>query len=114
MLKLFFISLTFSVIIISAALLTFAKALKTFDFQKDRYPLYTVYTVRNIEDKIEYTLRRIASKMCSGKNRITELIIIDLDSDDNTPDILKKISTEYPFMHFLSITDIKLHKNLFK
>lgn len=67
-----------------------------------KYPIYCILPVKNQEENIEGIIRHFARKTLADKNQFTELIIINLDSTDETLSILHVLSKEYPFVHILS------------
>ncbi len=72
-------------------------------------PIHSVLTVRNMEESIEGIVRSFAWKIQSYKEKDSlypqELIILDLDSTDNTFLILDSLAKEYPFIHPMSKTN---------
>jgi len=69
-------------------------------------PSCLVFCTKNRENSIEYYVRLMAWQM---KNALSssavwpkELVVIDLDSDDKTFLILKKLAEKYPFVHPMS------------
>ncbi len=77
--------------------------------QKDYIPVYTILPVRNSEETIENTIRSIAYRMLSAPSSQSfppiDLIVLDLDSSDNTFVIAQKLATEYPFIHPMHRTE---------
>lgn len=66
---------------------------------------YAVLSIKNHEDCIESVIRSIAWHMTAQAGcaqYITELIVIDLGSSDQTPDILNLLSHEYDFIHVMN------------
>ena len=59
-----------------------------------------VVTVRNQEDRIEGIIRSIVWQNLHGKNPclMPKILVVDLDSTDNTMEILKKLSNDYAFI----------------
>ena len=58
--------------------------------------LYVIIAVKNQEDKIEYFLRSSIFKIFYGKeDYIKDIIVADLNSTDNTKEIVKKMSNDY-------------------
>ena len=67
--------------------------------------IYLVVAAKNQEENIEAFLRSLIFKILYGKeNQIKEIIAVDLDSEDDTPKILKKIAKDYDF---IKVTDVK-------
>ncbi len=71
-------------------------------------PPYAVISVKNGEDCIEGVIRSMAwqlqTQAADFKNCINELIVVDLGSTDETSYIVKKLSQEYPFVHYMNKT----------
>ena len=71
-------------------------------------PPYAVISVKNGEDCIEGVIRsmvwQLQSQAADLKNCINELIVVDLGSTDETSYIAKKLSQEYPFVHYMNKT----------
>lgn len=58
--------------------------------------IYVIVAVKNQENKIEGFLRNFLFRIIYGKEEnINDIIIADLDSTDETVQILKRLSTEY-------------------
>lgn len=58
--------------------------------------IYLILAVKNQENKIEGLIRTILFRILYGKEEnIKDIIIADLDSSDNTMDILEKLQKEY-------------------
>ena len=58
--------------------------------------IYVIIAVKNQEKKIEGFLRSILFRIIYGKEEsIKDLIVVDLDSTDETPQILEKMSSDY-------------------
>jgi len=62
-----------------------------------------IMTVRNVEDGIENYIREISF----GRNFFNNLVIIDMDSKDETMDILRELEKENINMKILDIKDGK-------
>ena len=58
---------------------------------------HIVLRVKNQQDTIEGVIRAITWEPGAG-----EIIVIDMDSDDDTPVILKRLEDEFPFLHCMS------------
>ncbi len=66
---------------------------------------YAVLNIKNQEDCVESIVRSVAWQMTAQEgcaHYINELIIIDLGSSDQTPDILKLLSHEYDFIRVMN------------
>lgn len=56
-----------------------------------------IITVKNQENKIEGFLRSLNFRLLYGKEDCIEnIIVLDLNSNDNTKKIIDKLSSEYP------------------
>lgn len=62
---------------------------------------YTVIAVKNREEDIETLIRSEAWRMLCGNEdcRVGDMVVIDLESEDATMPILKRLSREYAFLH---------------
>lgn len=60
-----------------------------------------VFTVKNREKDIEAYLRSFIWKsvLNSGNGDVMQILVIDLDSEDETMSILKKLEQEYDFLN---------------
>lgn len=67
-------------------------------YKKIEENIKLIMTVKNVEDGIENYIREISL----GRNFYNNLVIIDLDSDDDTLKILKKLEKENINMKVLS------------
>lgn len=58
--------------------------------------IYFIIAVKNQEEKIEGFMRSILFRMLYGKDEyIKNVIVTDLGSDDNTKEIIEKLSQDY-------------------
>lgn len=58
--------------------------------------IYIIIAVKNQEDKIEGFLRSSLFKLLYGKeDYVKDIMVADLDSSDNTKEIVKKLSFDY-------------------
>ena len=66
--------------------------------------MYVVLTVKNQQDTVEGLLRSVVWQNLHRENggNIPQIVVIDLGSIDDTPNILKRIADDYKFVH---ITD---------
>lgn len=66
--------------------------------------MYVVLTVKNQQETIEGLLRGIVwqNLHCENGGHVPQIVVIDLGSNDDTPNILKRIADDYKFVH---ITD---------
>ncbi len=66
-------------------------------------PVRIVLSTKDSEDTIECFLRSFICQLNTKQNipylPPEELFVVDLDSQDNTFEILKKLSLEYPYIH---------------
>ena len=70
--------------------------------------IYIIIAVKNQEEKIEGFLRSIIFKILYGKEEyINDLIITDLDSTDNTQEIINKMSVECDYVKNLTWKECK-------
>lgn len=70
--------------------------------------IYFIIATKNQEKRIEGLLRSIMFRILYGKEEILkDLIIVDLDSNDNTLDIVAKLQQEYANLKILSWKDCK-------
>jgi hypothetical protein len=70
--------------------------------------IYVIIAVKNQEDKIEGFLRSSLFKILYGKEEyLKEIIVADLESQDNTKEIVKKLSDDYECMKVLSWRECK-------
>lgn len=65
---------------------------------------YTVMTVCNQEDCIEGMVRAAVWRSLSqnGGRQVQDIVVVDLGSEDETVDILRKLEREYEFVHVMS------------
>ncbi len=72
-------------------------------------PMHSVLAVKNMEESIEGIVRSVVWKIQNFKEKDNlypqELIILDLDSTDNTLLILNSLAREYPFIHPMTKTN---------
>ena len=58
--------------------------------------IYMIIAVKNQENRIEGFLRSLLFRVIYGKEEfIKDIIITDLDSNDETPEILRRLNKEY-------------------
>ena len=70
--------------------------------------IYFILAVKDQENCIENFIRNIMFKIIYGKeDKIKDIIIVDLDSEDNTKVIIEKLQKEYEQIKILSIKDCK-------
>ena len=70
--------------------------------------IYVIIAVKNQEEKIEGFLRSILFKILYGREEyLKNIIIADLNSSDNTKDIVRKLSKDYDILKVTSWKDCK-------
>lgn len=70
--------------------------------------IYMIIGVKNQEKEIEGILRSIIFKILYGKEEeIKDIIVADLDSNDNTKEIIKKLEDEYECMKVVNWRECK-------
>lgn len=70
--------------------------------------IYLIIATKNQEEKIEYFLRSSLFKILYGKEDfVKKVIVADLDSNDNTKEIAKKLSNDYDCLKVVSWKDCK-------
>lgn len=70
--------------------------------------IYMIIAVKNQEDKIEGFLRSILFRLIYGKeNFIKDIIVTDLDSMDQTKEILEKLNKDYDCLKITKWKDCK-------
>lgn len=69
--------------------------------------IHFIITVKNQEDKIECYLRNILFRIIYGKEEMNNIIVVDLNSKDNTKKILEKLSMEYEQIKLLNWRECK-------
>lgn len=66
-----------------------------------------ILTVKNQENNIEYFLRLFIYKILYYNLSIPKIIIVDLDSTDNTLGILRKFAEDFYFINVLTFDEYK-------
>ena len=69
--------------------------------------IYFIIAVKNQEDKIECFLRNLVFRIIYGKEEINNILIVDLNSKDNTKKIVENLSKEYEQINLLSWKECK-------
>ena len=70
--------------------------------------IYVIIAVKNQEDKIEGFLRSILFKIMYGREDVLKNIIVaDLESEDNTKDIVRRLASEYEVLKVTSWKECK-------
>lgn len=88
-----------SILTVSAAFFIILKILNRKCAYKKNTPSYTILFVKNNEDCIEGVLRRLILKINTCKSQSGKIIVIDMNSADNTLLIAKKLSQKYSFIY---------------
>ena len=57
--------------------------------------IYLLVAVKNEEENIEYFLRNMLFKIIYGKEEIKNIMVVDLNSKDNTRKIVENLEKEY-------------------
>ena len=75
--------------------------------------MYVVLTVKNQQDAVEGMIRSIVWQNLHSKNggSVPQIVVVDLGSEDETLNILKRIANDYKFVH---ITDKEGYLNWIK
>ena len=61
--------------------------------------IYLIIAAKNQEDRIECFTRNIICKLLYGKEELTKgIIMVDLDSTDDTYEIISKLAKDYNFI----------------
>ncbi len=70
--------------------------------------IYVIIAVKNQEEKIEVFLRSIVFKILYGReDYLKNIIVADLQSTDNTKEIVRKISKDYDILKVASWKECK-------
>ena len=70
--------------------------------------LYVIIAAKNQENTIEALIRNMMFKMIYGKEEnIKNLILVDLNSSDQTKDILEKLQSDYDCIKVMNWKDCK-------
>ena len=70
--------------------------------------IYFIVAVKNQEEKIEGFLRSTIFKILYGKEEyIKNIIVVDLDSEDSTKEIIKKLSKDYKCINLTTWKECK-------
>lgn len=64
--------------------------------------IYLLVAVKNQEENIECFLRNILFRIIYGKEEVKDVIVVDLNSQDNTKKIVEKLETEYEQLKLLN------------
>lgn len=69
--------------------------------------IYFIIAVKNQEEKIEGFLRNILFRIIYGKEEIDNIIVLDLNSEDETEKIIENLSKEYEQIKILNFKECK-------
>lgn len=70
--------------------------------------IYFIIATKNQENHIECFIRNLMFKIIYGKeDMIKNIIVVDLNSTDNTEEILEKMQEEYEQITILNLKDCK-------
>lgn len=69
--------------------------------------MYFIIAVKNQEEKIEGFLRNILFRIIYGKEEIDNIIVLDLNSEDETKKIVENLSKEYEKINLLTLKECK-------
>ena len=72
---------------------------KKHQLQKKFESTHYILPVKNCADSIEGIVRSIIWQFLTGKSPQFEIVILDMGSQDNTPEISAKLAQEYDFIH---------------
>lgn len=64
--------------------------------------IYLLIAVKDEEENIEYFLRSVLFKIIYGKKEIKNIIIVDLNSKDNTKKIIERLQKEYEQINLMN------------
>lgn len=67
--------------------------------------IYFIIAVKNQEEKIEGFLRNILFRIIYGKEEIENIIVLDLNSEDETKKIVENLSKEYEKINLLTLKE---------
>ena len=65
--------------------------------------MYVVLTVKNQQDTVEGMIRSIVwqNLQCKNGGVVPQVVVVNLDSADDTPIILERLSQTYDFIHVM-------------
>lgn len=70
--------------------------------------IYLIVACKNQENNIEAYIRSVFFRLIYGKEEyVKEIIVTDLNSEDNTLEILKKLQEEYKYMKIINWKNCK-------
>jgi len=68
---------------------------------------YLIVAVKDQENSIEYFLRTLLFKIIYGREEINNIIVVDLNSKDNTKKIVENLEKEYNNISLLTLKECK-------
>lgn len=69
--------------------------------------IYLLVVVKNQEENIEFFLRNLLFRIIYGKEEVNNILVVDLNSKDNTKKIVENLEKEYEQINLLNIKDCK-------
>ena len=69
--------------------------------------IYLLVVVKNQEENIEFFLRNLLFRIIYGKEKEKNILVVDLNSKDNTKKIVENLEKEYEQINLLNIKDCK-------
>lgn len=69
--------------------------------------IYLMVAVKDQEETIEYFLRNLLFRIIYGKEEIKNIFVIDLNSKDNTRQIVEKLEKEYEQINLINWKECK-------
>lgn len=69
--------------------------------------IYFIITVKNQEERIECFLRNLLFRIVYGKEEVKNILVVDLNSKDNTKKIVENLSNEYEQIKLLNWKECK-------
>ncbi len=70
--------------------------------------IYVIIATKNQANNIEGFLKNLIFRILYGKDEyVKDIVIADLASKDETREIAKKLSEDYPFLHVIDWKDCK-------
>ena len=68
---------------------------------------YLVVAVKNQEESIECYLRNLLFRIIYGKEEVKNILVVDLNSKDNTKRIVEKLEKEYEQINLINWKECK-------
>lgn len=69
--------------------------------------MYIIIAVKNQEEKIECFFRNLLFRIIYGKEEINNILVVDLNSSDNTKKIIENLCKEYEQINLLKWKECK-------